>query len=149
MGLALLHLKKLTKLMDFQGVHPQKCCTVISGAFSRSAFFMFSLWLPGAVPGASGTLPGTPREGEIDQLLAPRGPQEAHHDFFSPPGGARDATRSGFGRPLNSAPETSQSSQSLPDAFKSLLKASKWPFIGPTRPPSTQNWSHPDTKLTT
>ena len=37
----------------------------------------------------SGTLPGSLREGEIDQLFAPGGPQGTNNDFLAPPGRPR------------------------------------------------------------
>ena len=46
----------------------------------------------------SGTLPGSPREAEIDQLFAPRGPKEASIEFFGAPGRPRAAAKSDLGR---------------------------------------------------
>ena len=46
----------------------------------------------------SGTLPGSPREAETDQLFAPRRPRGRSHVFFSPPGAPRDATKSDLKR---------------------------------------------------
>ena len=74
-----------------------------------SKFTLF--WSPGALPetkpqkcspagspGGSGALPAPPPEAEIDQLSAPRGPQEAPHEFFGPPGRPRAAAKSDLRR---------------------------------------------------
>ncbi len=60
-------------------------------------------WPPGASPGPSGGLPGTPRRPEIDQLFAPGGPQAANNEFFGTPGPLQE----GSGEPLEaeSAPK--------------------------------------------
>ena len=41
---------------------------------------------PGALPGGSGELPGTPRDPEIDRLFASGGPRGAPNQFFGLPG---------------------------------------------------------------
>ena len=53
---------------------------------------------PAGSPGGSGALPAPPPEAEIDQLSAPRGPQEAPHEFFGPPGRPRAAAKSDLRR---------------------------------------------------
>ena len=75
-----------SKIMIFQGGHPQKCCTVVSGPFSPLLFSMFPKWLPGALPGASGTLPAAPPDPEISHLIRPEPPPEKTTQFFYAPG---------------------------------------------------------------
>ena len=53
---------------------------------------------PAGSPGGSGALLARLLEAEIDQLSAPRGPQEAPHEFFGPPGRPRAAAKSDLRR---------------------------------------------------
>ena len=46
----------------------------------------------------SGTLPGSLREGEIDQLFAPGGPQAANNEFFWSPGPSQSLSGTAPGR---------------------------------------------------
>ena len=53
---------------------------------------------PAGSPGGSGALLARLLEAEIDQLSAPRGPQEAPHKFVGPPGRPRAAAKSDLRR---------------------------------------------------
>ena len=57
-----------------------------------------SKMLSGRLSGRLRSAPGPPPEAEIDQLSAPRGPQEAPHEFFGPPGRPRAAAKSDLRR---------------------------------------------------
>ena len=85
---------------------------------------------PAGSPGRSGALLARLLEAEIDQLSAPRGPQEAPHDFFGPPGCPRAAAKSDLRRSqrppwAHMAPRSSQdpSGPSAPPPLK------HFPFI--------------------
>ena len=54
---------------------------------------MSQKWPPGASPGPSGGLPGTPWRPEIDQLFALGGPQGANNDFLGTPGPPQSPSR--------------------------------------------------------
>ena len=63
-----------------------------------SYFFPYRETLPekcsqNDLPGHSGTLPGSLREGEIDQLFAPGGPQGANNEFLGTPGSPQSPSR--------------------------------------------------------
>ena len=81
---------------------------------------------PAGSPGGSGALLAPLPEAEIDQLSAPRGPQEAPHEFFGPPGRPRAAAKSDLRRSRRPlwAPCGPEAPRIPPD-----------PHFGPSAPP--------------
>ena len=66
--------------------------------YDFSYFFPYRETLPekcsqNDLPGHSGTLPGSLREGEIDHLFAPGGPQGANNEFLGTPGPPQSPSR--------------------------------------------------------
>ena len=103
---------------DVQKHHPKKL-------ENASNFILF--WSPGALPetkpqkcspagspGGSGALLAPLPEAEIDQLSAPRGPQEAPHELFRPPGQERFEA-------LPAATLGPHGAQKLPGSLRTLI----------------------------